>query len=102
MRQYSMRTRLLTGLLLVLLLVELSPSFALVSQTSSEVSSHGALSAPLPAGTIRLGATHRSVSLHTWQPALASATFVALAHPVEFLAQPSLRLHCSVKSLLSS
>src|SRR5690242_9036516 len=96
-----MRTRLLAGLSIVIVLAGLSSSFALVSQTSPEVSAHAAVCAPLPAGTIRLGVARRPLSLHISQPALAP---VSLARPqgVEFFTPPSLQLRGSTGSLRPS
>src|SRR5690242_13566926 len=97
-----MRTRLLAGLSIVVLLAGLSSSFALVSQSSPEVSAHAAVCAPLPAGTIRLGAVRRPLSLHISQPALAPLVSLELPRGLEFVARPSLQLRGSAGSLRPS
>src|SRR3569833_4207183 len=97
-----MRTRLLAGSSILVLLAGLASSFALVSQTSPEVSAHAAVCTPLPAGTIRLGVARRPLSLHISQPPLAPLVGLALPQGVEFFAPPSLQLRGSAGSLRPS
>ncbi len=84
-----MRTRLLAGLMLVVLLAGLSPSFALAYKSSPDVTSHDLVFAPPATGVVRSGVVRRPAPFHASQPALVSTSFVALTQAATVLAQAS-------------